>query len=296
MNDPANPAGREPAAARPRRRLRPREIALGRRLPGESSPRPIPAFPIGPGRTAYSPQARGALAIVLVVLVALTVFIGVLLATGHGGSGARVVTIPAADRGASPALLRAAELVGFQPRTTPGAGQIENAPLFTANPGSSPSLLRVGTLAPLFTLRTPTGERVSLRRLRGHVVLLEFFATWCPHCAAEAPHLERLSASLPRSRFSFLGINADGETAPSVLAYHIFFGLGFPALLDPSRHPGSFSARGSAGPVSKAFRAGTFPTFYVLDRAGRVVWAGQGEQPDLLLRRELHRALAAPVR
>ena len=81
-----------------------------------------------------------------------------------------------------------------------------------------------------------------------------------------------------------------------MLAYHIFFGLRFPALLDPSRHPGSFSAAGSAGPVSKAFRAGTFPTFYVLDRAGRIVWAGQGEQPDLLLQRELHRALAAPAR
>ena len=154
--------------------------------------------------------------------------------------------------------------------------------------------LPTGAKAPPFSLRTPTGARVSLSGLRGRAVLLEFFATWCPHCAAEAPHLQRLYASLPRSAVSFVGINADGETAPSVLAYHIYFGLGFPALLDPGLRPGSFSAPGSPGPVSASYRVQAFPTFYVLDRAGRITWAGQGEQSDLVLRRELQRALAAP--
>jgi thiol-disulfide isomerase/thioredoxin len=219
--------------------------------------------------------------------------VGALLATGSGSAPQRVVTIPLADRNASPALLRAAEAVGFEPRTEAGSGVVESDRLADAPSGSSAGLLGVGTRAPQFSLRTPTGRRLSLGALRGHAVLLEFFATWCPHCAAEAPHLQHLYASFPRKDVSFAAIDADGETAPSVLAYHIYFGLGFPALLDPSSRPGSFTAPGSDGAVSTAYRIRTYPTFYVLDRSGRIVWAGQGEQPDSLLRHALNRAIAA---
>ena len=75
-----------------------------------------------------------------------------------------------------------------------------------------------------------------------------------------------------------------------MLAYHIYYGLGFPALLDPSIHPGSFHSHGSPGRVSTAYRVQSFPTFYVLDPAGRVVLAAEGEQPDLLVREDLSRA------
>jgi thiol-disulfide isomerase/thioredoxin len=126
-------------------------------------------------------------------------------------------------------------------------------------------------------------------------VLIEFFATWCPHCDAEAPHLQRLYSSLPRRAFAVVAVDADGETAPSVLAFHVYFGLGFPALLDPSRRPGSFAQPGSAGPVSQAYRVRVFPTFYVLDPEGRVTWAGQGEQPDAVLRRALLDAARRPA-
>jgi peroxiredoxin len=256
--------------------------------------RTVPPLPFGPGREPYPKRVRGFLAIALAVVVGVTVLIGVVLATGPGRGPLRVVTIPLADRSASPALLRAAEAVGFQPRAEAGAGQVESNPIVNAYAGSGASLLPVGARAPQFSLRTPTGARVTLRGLRGRAVLLEFFATWCPHCAAEAPHLQRLYASLRHAAVSFVGIDADSETAPSVLAYHIYFGLGFPALLDPGVRPGSFSAPGSPGPISASYRAQVFPTFYVLDRAGRVAWAAQGEQPDLVLRRELQRALAAP--
>lgn len=232
-------------------------------------------------------------ALTLAALLVIAFGIAVKLATTPSRVAPRIVTIPLADRSASRALLEAAEAVGFEPLSEPGVGQVEDSPISNSSPASAADLLPAGSLAPRFTLRTPTGAAVGLAGLRGRAVLLEFFATWCPECDAEAPHLARLSESLRGSRYAFLAVNADGETAPSVLAYHIYFGLEFPALLDPSSHPGSFHTHGSAGAVSRAYRVQSFPTFYVLDPRGRIVWAAAGEQPDLLLRDELRRAAAS---
>src|SRR5262249_14314730 len=154
------------------------------------------------------------------------------------------VTLPAADRTASPALRSAAEALGYRP--TAHSDAVERRPAWTAMPPSS-GLLPVGSTAPDFALPTPTGTRVHLAALRGRPVLLEFFATWCPHCAAEAPHLRRLHVS---SHAAFVSVNADSENAASVFAYHAWFGLPFPAVLDVGKHSVSWPTDGPTGPVS----------------------------------------------
>jgi thiol-disulfide isomerase/thioredoxin len=232
------------------------------------------------------------LAMALLVAIVAVVVVALVASLLSKAPPARVVTIPRADKSASPALLRAAEAVHFHPNVEPGVGTVEGEKSAVV-PASAADLLAPGTTAPPFRLETPTGQAVSLGSLRGKAVLLEFFATWCPHCAAEAPHLKAMAASLPSSRYAFLSVNADGEDAASILAFHIYFGLPFPAVLDPSSHTGSFRSPGLPGSVSKAYEVGSYPTFYVLDPAGKVVWAGSGEQPDLVLRTELHRAAAA---
>ena len=151
----------------------------------------------------------------------------------------------------------------------------------------SDMLTSMNSVAPAFTLKTPQGQSVSLAQFRGRVLLLEFFATWCPHCDAEAPNLKKTLAALPRSKYAWISVNADGETAPSVFAFHRYYGLQYPALVDPSSHPGSFDAQGAAGPVSTRYRVESFPTFYVINPQGRIVWRSDGEQPDALLRQEL---------
>jgi peroxiredoxin len=208
-------------------------------------------------------------------------------------SGLPPAAAPAAvDRRAPPSLVQAANAVGFHPTTEAGVGELERRPASAADPPMNQNFLAIGTRAPAFTLKTPQGKKVSLSDFRGKAVLLEFFATWCRHCNAEAPHLRDLYASLPKKSYGFIAVNADGEDRGSVSAFHRYFGLQYPALVDPGPRPGSFNQEGAAGPVTSEYRADDFPTFYVLDRAGRIAWRSDGEQPDALLRAELRKAAA----
>jgi peroxiredoxin len=233
--------------------------------------------------TKVRPVAVGFLAAAAVGLV----LIGVLAAVLSPQHPSRTVALSAADRKAPPALRSAAEALRFRPASA--SDRFERGPASAAAP-PAPGLLPIGAAAPEFALRTPAGERVRLAALRGRVVLLEFFATWCPHCAAEAPHLRQLSTSLARSGVSVLAVNADSEDAASVFAFHVWFQLPFPALVDTGAHAVSWPSNGPAGPVSTRYRVKSFPTFYVLDRHGRIVWRSSGEQPDAKLRQELLRA------
>lgn len=187
-------------------------------------------------------------------------------------------------------LVKAADAVGFYQTRSVGVGVVENLPADATLLPGSPSLLPVGKQAPEFSLQTPTGASVRLTDLKGRTVLLEFFATWCPHCQAEAQHLTRLFAALPSTRFAFLSVNADSEDAASIYAFHRHFGIPWPALLDPGTRAGSFSSAGSLGPVTQAFGVDLYPTFYILDAKGRIAWRGDREKPDALLLQELNRA------
>jgi len=240
-------------------------------------------------------ERRRATLLVAALLAAVGVALGLLLDRGSSPSSHEPITTKAlppsaAERHASRSLVRAAEKVGFHAMTAQGTGVIESKPAAAARRPYSRYLLPVGSRAPVFSLRTPEGGAISLRRLRGKTVLLEFFATWCPQCNAEASHLERLYRSLPHSRFAFVSVNADSENAASVFAFHRFYGLTFPAVLDPGSKPGSFKSQGSAGTLTVHFGVKAYPTFYVIDTDGRVAWRSDGEQPDALLRQELERA------
>ena len=244
-----------------------------------------------PGRKPLSKRRRQGYAIGLVV--AIVVVIGVVVVAAMSpGNAPRAIPVPAADRNAPAALVQAANDLGYSPSTIAGAGTIEDAPAAAANAPLSSDLLPVGSKAPPFTLETPAGKKVSLSDFRGKAVLLEIFATWCPHCAAEAPHLRVLANELLKSKIAFVSIDGNGEDAASVFAYHRHFGLPFPALvdLDPSIPAATFPDHGHAGPVSKAYRTGYYPTFYVIDPQGRIAWGSDGEQPDALLRQQLERA------
>jgi peroxiredoxin len=165
------------------------------------------------------------------------------------------------------------------------------AVLLAVFPPGKETLLPLGSPAPAFTLRTTTGATVSLRRLRGQVVLLEFCASWSARCVAEVPVLNRLHALSPAA---LLSVDGDSEKVASVAAFGRTFRARFPLALDPGSSTVTFPAHGPRGPVTGRYHVTVFPTFYVLDPLGRVAWRATGEQPLAPLARQLRQA-ARPV-
>jgi peroxiredoxin len=238
-------------------------------------------------------SARRSLLLATAGLAVAGIAVAVIASTRPGPATAAPVvnaSTPSAPASAFPkdALAAAADALGFRQTTAENVGVVENLPPDTQLLAPSKSMLPVGAAAPDFTLATATGERVRLSDLRGKTILLEFFATWCPHCQAEARHLMKLFESLPAAEFAFLSVNADSEDPASLYAFDRFFHIPWPTLLDPGTPAGSFKQAGGAGPVTTAYGVALYPTFYVIDAKGRVAWRNDREQPDMLLSQKLH--------
>ena len=144
--------------------------------------------------------------------------------------------------------------------------------------------LRPGSPAPGFSLPVPGGAEVSLARLRGRVVFVNFWATWCAPCREEAPSLERLYKSLSAEGFELLGISIDSESDGAVVeAFRREYGLTFPIPVDPHKR------------VYGAYQASGVPETFLVDREGRVLerFVGPQNWDDPRYAREIRRALAA---
>ena len=85
---------------------------------------------------------------------------------------------------------------------------------------------------PEFSGFTADGQKVSLAGLRGRVVLLNFWATWCLECRPEMPAFERLHREFSAQGLAVVGINAREGTA-TIREYAKELGLTFPLILDP---------------------------------------------------------------
>lgn len=108
------------------------------------------------------------------------------------------------------------------------------------------------------------GERVRLADFKGRVVLLNFWATWCPPCRAEMPTLQAVPEWLGEDKVVVLALNhrESGRTARRFLAAS---GLTLPVLLDPM------------GEITQAWGVRAFPTTVLIDANGRARQVVQGE-------------------
>lgn len=148
---------------------------------------------------------------------------------------------------------------------------------------SPPALAEVrgGAQAPDFTLKTLKGDTLQLSALRGKVVLLDFWASWCEPCQRELPELEKLQRELGARGLQVVALNLDQQRQNAQSAAQRLR-LTLPVPLDPESK------------VAERYDPPKMPTSYLIDRAGvvRFIHAGyEGLKDVSRLRDELNQLL-----
>lgn len=131
--------------------------------------------------------------------------------------------------------------------------------------------LQEGAVAPEFTLKDLDEHPVSLKDFRNRkMVLLEFFATWCPHCQHSVSALKALHQN-HAAKLQVLAVNAgDQANSPSTaFAFRQYYQISYPILERPAK------------PMLDAYQVSGFPTMYLIDRQGKVVWNHVGALDSL---------------
>ncbi len=138
---------------------------------------------------------------------------------------------------------------------------------FAASPGLSHTLTALDrpVAAPGFTLADLDETPHRLADYRGRVVVINFWAVWCPPCRREMPSLERLRQRFKDRPFTILAIN-EGEDLDRIqpFLWELEPTPGFTVLLDPELT------------VSRAFGVRGLPTSVILDKRGRIVYRAVG--------------------
>jgi cytochrome c biogenesis protein CcmG/thiol:disulfide interchange protein DsbE len=114
-----------------------------------------------------------------------------------------------------------------------------------------------GQTAPEIALKTLAGEPVKLSALKGKVVLVDFWASWCAPCRESMPVLEKLSKSYKEQGFVVLGVNIDND-AEAARKFLKDLPVSFQVVNDAQKQ------------VAKAYAPPTMPSSYLIDRQGKV--------------------------
>jgi len=123
----------------------------------------------------------------------------------------------------------------------------------------------LGELAPAWTANDLSGKPVSLADLKGKMVLLDFWTTWCPPCRQDAPSLDKLYEKYGAKDLVIVGVSVSEER--TVVEKFL------------REHPHSFPiVLTTENEMPRPFQIGVFPTYIVIDKDGKVAGAAQGDQ------------------
>jgi peroxiredoxin len=151
--------------------------------------------------------------------------------------------------------------------------------------------LALASNAPDFNLPSVDGNTYSLSAQKGKVVVLEFMATWCPHCQADAPMMNQLDAAYKSKNVQIFGVNATpyghDHTSPVKASdlqwFHDNYSVTFPLLFDKDLKS------------ANDYQVVSYPTIYMVDQQGKIAFQPPTDSiPDLTqLSAQLDKLLAA---
>ncbi len=134
-----------------------------------------------------------------------------------------------------------------------------------------PPPLPAGTPAPAFTTRTVGGKPLTLRSLRGKVVLLDYWATWCGPCQMATPMLESLSKRFGKQGLAVVGMSVDDSRSVGLVKpFMKHFGITYIVTASPAAN----------GKAQGAYRVSGIPSQFLIDKKGIVRWSQSGFSPS----------------
>ena len=121
-------------------------------------------------------------------------------------------------------------------------------------------------MAPAFTLPSRSGDMVSLEQLKGQVVMLNFWASWCGPCRQEMPLLDQMHKRYSSLGFTLLGVNVEADTKDAE-RWLADTPVSFPILFDKESK------------VSALYDVSAMPSTVFIDRKGNVRYLHRGYKP-----------------
>ena len=161
--------------------------------------------------------------------------------------------------------------------TIAGFLSLQNMDVLAAQTGDSKNhtLTKVAgnPAAPDFKLEDQDGKFIQLSDYKGKVVIVNFWATWCPPCRKEMPSMQRAWEILEKEDIAMLAINV-GEDSDLIFAFTAEYPVEFPLIMDKTSN------------VVREWRVRGLPTTFIVNPAGQIVYQAIGDRdwdaPEIL--------------